>query len=126
MARCRVIDPDGNETKLTTMERDLLDVFARHPNRVLTRQQLLDLAHCREEEPFDRSIDIRVTRIRRKIEPNPARPQMIRTVRGSGYMFVPPAFGGNGATTVEFRRRPDLEAASFTRRWAPALESLSA
>ncbi|WP_354081875.1 winged helix-turn-helix domain-containing protein [Constrictibacter sp. MBR-5] len=79
---------DGSELKLTTMEFDLLNAFASHPNRVLTRDQLLDLAHNRQWEPFDRSIDIRITRIRRKIEPDPAKPQVIKTVRGSGYIFV--------------------------------------
>jgi two-component system phosphate regulon response regulator OmpR len=71
------------------MEFDLLKAFAERPNRVLTRDQLLDLAHNRDWEPFDRSIDIRITRIRRKIEPDPAKPQTIKTVRGAGYMFVP-------------------------------------
>jgi len=74
---------------LTAMEFDLLAAFARHPNRALSRDQLLDLAHRRDGEPFDRSIDIRVTRLRRKIEADPAHPQAIRTVRGIGYMFVP-------------------------------------
>jgi DNA-binding response OmpR family regulator len=87
----RFVECDGKAVKLTSMERDLLDVLARHPNKVLSRQQLLDKAHFREEEPFDRSIDIRITRIRRKIEKDPSRPQMIKTVRGCGYVFVPPA-----------------------------------
>jgi DNA-binding response OmpR family regulator len=76
--------------RLTAMEYDLLLVFTQNPNRVLTRERLLDLAHHREEEPFDRSIDIRIARIRRKIEIDPAKPQVIRTIRGGGYMFVPP------------------------------------
>lgn len=80
---------DGAELKLTAMEFDLLLAFARHPNRMLSRDQLLDLAHNRGSEPFDRSIDIRITRIRRKIEVDPAKPQVIKTVRGGGYMFVP-------------------------------------
>ena len=80
---------DGTELKLTAMEFDLLVAFARHPNRALSRDQLLDLAHNRDAEPFDRSIDIRITRIRRKIEVDPAKPQIIKTVRGGGYMFVP-------------------------------------
>jgi two-component system, OmpR family, response regulator len=79
----------GEEVPLTSMEFDLLKAFAERPNRVLTRDQLLDLAHNRDWEPFDRSIDIRITRIRRKIEPDPAKPQTIKTVRGAGYMFVP-------------------------------------
>ena len=59
----------------------------RHPNRVLSRDQLLDLAHHNSMEPFDRSIDIRIARLRRKIEPDPAKPSIIKTVRGSGYLF---------------------------------------
>jgi two-component system phosphate regulon response regulator OmpR len=70
------------------MEFDLLKAFATHPNRVLSREQLLDLAHGRDAEPFDRAIDIRVTRLRRKIEADPDKPKIIQTVRGAGYMFV--------------------------------------
>ena len=74
---------------LTGMEFDLLKVLVAHPNRVLTRDQLLELAHHDSWEPFDRSIDIRVARLRKKIERDPASPEAIRTVRGAGYMFVP-------------------------------------
>jgi two-component system phosphate regulon response regulator OmpR len=70
------------------MEYDLLKAFADHPNKVLSRDQLLNLAHNRDWEPFDRSIDIRITRLRRKIEPDPAKPQVIKTVRGAGYIYV--------------------------------------
>ena len=69
------------------MEFDLLNAFAGHPNRVLTRDQLLELAHNRDWEPFDRSIDIRIARIRRKIEQDPSKPEIIKTVRGVGYIF---------------------------------------
>ncbi len=89
LAACRLTGPDGEPVPLTAMEFDLLAAFARHPNRALSRDQLLDLAHRRDGEPFDRSIDIRVTRLRRKVEADPAHPQAIRTVRGIGYMFVP-------------------------------------
>jgi two-component system, OmpR family, response regulator len=81
----------GEDVPLTSMEFDLLKAFAEHPNRVLSRDQLLDLAHNRDWDPFDRSIDIRIARIRRKIEPDPAKPQTIKTVRGAGYIFVPGA-----------------------------------
>src|SRR5947209_4982506 len=81
---------DGAELPLTAMEFDLLQAFAANPNRVLTRDRLLDLAHRGDSDPFDRSIDIRVTRIRKKIEADPANPVVIKTVRGAGYMFVPP------------------------------------
>jgi two-component system phosphate regulon response regulator OmpR len=79
----------GEPVALTSMEFDLLKVFATHPNRVLSRDQLLDLAHAKGAQPFDRSIDIRVTRLRRKIEAIPDRPEIIKTVRGAGYIFVP-------------------------------------
>lgn len=85
----RLFDLEGGEIPITSMEFDLLKAFATHPNRVLTRDQLLDMAHNRDWDPFDRSIDIRITRIRRKIEEDPAKPQTIKTVRGKGYIFVP-------------------------------------
>lgn len=93
-ARC-LVDAEGREEKLTAMEFDLLQAFARNPNRVLSRDQLLDVAHQRGMDAFDRSIDIRVTRIRRKIEEQPDKPQIIKTVRGSGYIFLPPKSGAD-------------------------------
>lgn len=84
----RLYGPGGGEIPLTAMEFDLLRAFAERPNRVLTRDQLLDLAHNRDFEPFDRSIDIRIARIRRKVETDPARPSVIKTVRGAGYLFA--------------------------------------
>ena len=85
----RLLKADGVELTLTAMEFDLLEAFARNPNRVLTRERLLDLAHRNAEEVFDRSIDVRVTRLRQKIEPDPAHPTIVRTIRGVGYMFTP-------------------------------------
>lgn len=85
----RLLRPDGTELPITAMEFDLLAAFARNPNRVLSRERLLDLAHSHGSEPFDRSIDVRITRIRRKVERDPEKPQLIRTMRGAGYMFVP-------------------------------------
>jgi two-component system phosphate regulon response regulator OmpR len=82
---------DGGEIPLTAMEFDLLKVFVERPNQVLNRDQLLTLTRNREWEPFDRSIDIRIARVRRKVEADPEHPQSIRTVRGAGYMFVPNA-----------------------------------
>ncbi len=79
---------DNETVKITTMEFDLLKAFAEHPDRVLDRDMLLNLAHNRDWDPFDRSIDIRITRLRRKIEPDPSKPQIIKTVRGAGYIFV--------------------------------------
>jgi two-component system phosphate regulon response regulator OmpR len=80
---------DGEPVALTAMEFDLLKAFVLNPNRVLNRDQLLDLANRASSEPFDRSIDIRVTRLRRKIEPEPSRPRFIKTARGVGYVFSP-------------------------------------
>ena len=85
----RLLQQDGTELEITAMEFDLLAAFAQNPNRVLSRDRLLDLAHNRDWEPFDRSIDVRIARIRRKVESDPAKPQVIKTVRGAGYIFVP-------------------------------------
>ena len=87
--RHQLIGRDGEEVPLTGMEFDLLRAFAEHPNRVLSRDQLLTLTRNREWEPFDRSIDIRIARLRRKIEADPDKPKTIKTVRGSGYIFIP-------------------------------------
>ena len=83
----RLFNALGEELPITAMEFDLLQVFASNPNRVLSRDRLLELAHGRGTDPFDRSIDIRITRLRRKIEQDPAHPQIIKTVRGSGYLY---------------------------------------
>jgi two-component system phosphate regulon response regulator OmpR len=88
LATHQLTDDTGAELPITGMEFDLLRVFIEHANRVLTRDQLLTLTRNREWEPFDRSIDIRIARLRRKIETDPAKPAAIRTVRGAGYMFV--------------------------------------
>jgi two-component system, OmpR family, response regulator len=88
LATHQLVDEKGAEVPITGMEFDLLRVFAENANRVLSRDQLLTLTRNREWEPYDRSIDIRIARLRRKIEPDPARPAAIRTVRGAGYMFV--------------------------------------
>jgi two-component system phosphate regulon response regulator OmpR len=79
---------DGSEVPLTSMEFDLQKAFADHPGQVLSRDRLLDLAHNKDWEPFDRSIDIRIARLRRKIEDDAAKPRIIKTVRGAGYIFV--------------------------------------
>lgn len=84
----KLFDAEGDEIPITAMEFDLLKAFAEHPNRVLTRDQLLDMAHNRGWEPFDRSIDIRIARLRRKVEDDPSKPQVIKTVRGAGYLFA--------------------------------------
>jgi DNA-binding response OmpR family regulator len=82
-------DEEGNEHPLTASEFNLLKAFAENPKRVLTRERLLELANARDAEAFDRAVDIRIMRIRRKIEPDPTHPRVIRTVRGGGYLFSP-------------------------------------
>jgi len=86
----RLFEESGEEVAITAMEFDLLRVFVANPNRVLSRDQLLMHTRNREWEPFDRSIDIRIGRLRRKVERDPSgEPKTIRTVRNAGYMFVP-------------------------------------
>ena len=82
-------DQEGTEISLIQSEFSLLKAFAENPRRVLSRERLLDLASARDSDPFDRAIDVRITRIRRKVEPDPSRPTIIRTVRGAGYLFSP-------------------------------------
>jgi two-component system phosphate regulon response regulator OmpR len=86
----QLFDEDGHEIRISAMEYDLLRVFAERPNRVMSRDSLLELAHNGDWEPFDRSIDIRVSRLRRKIERDPGKPAILKTVRGAGYIFVNP------------------------------------
>ncbi|MBX2869804.1 MAG: response regulator [Acidiferrobacterales bacterium] len=83
-----LLDESGVQVSITSMEFDLLKAFAENPGRVLNRDTLLTLAHKKDWDPFDRSIDIRIARLRRKIEPNPSKPSIIKTVRGAGYIFV--------------------------------------
>lgn len=92
------LDLDAHELRrgdrvvdLTSGEYDLLAVFAEHPNKVLNRDRILDLLKGTERSPYDRSIDVRVTRLRAKIEPDPAKPVFIKTVWGKGYLFSPQA-----------------------------------
>lgn len=84
-------DPAGAEVALTAMEYDLLDVFARHPRQVLSRARLCELAHGRPLAPGDRSVDIRITRLRSKIGEDARAPRTLRTVHGEGYLFDPDA-----------------------------------
>ena len=78
-----------SEVSLNGAELELLRVFVRHPNRVLSRDDLIGWLKGYERDAYDRSVDVRVTRLRRKIETDPARPQYVRTVRGEGYLFNP-------------------------------------
>lgn len=86
----QLLDAEGREIPLTTSEYDLLKVLVERPRRVLTRDQIMSLTHNRDWMPYDRSIDILITRLRRKVEADPAAPQIIKTVRGAGYMYLPP------------------------------------
>ena len=85
----RLLGPQGREIDLTGGEFELLCAFARHPGRVLSRDFLLEHTRGREAGPFDRTIDVQVGRLRRKIEADPERPQVIKSVRGAGYILVP-------------------------------------
>ena len=85
----RLLAPGGREVALTAGEAELLHLFARNPGRVLSRDAVLDLLQNPEAEPFSRSVDARIARLRRKVEPDPTRPRVIRTVHGQGYVFNP-------------------------------------
>jgi two-component system OmpR family response regulator len=86
----RLVSPRGQEVALTGGEFDLLCAFARHPGRVLSRDFLLEQTRGREAAPFDRTIDVQVGRLRKKIEVDADDPQLIKSVRGAGYILVPP------------------------------------
>ncbi|MEM7468526.1 MAG: winged helix-turn-helix domain-containing protein, partial [Pseudomonadota bacterium] len=90
---CQLLDDSGDEIPITAAEFELLKVFAERPNRPLSRDQLMSLTQGRDWDPYDRSIDIRIARLRKKLEPDPDKPQTIKTKRGIGYMFVPPKKG---------------------------------
>jgi len=82
-------DPSGASVILSGGEYELLHAFVTHPGRVLSRDQLLDIARGRDAQPFDRAIDVQVSRLRKKLEPDPKTPTLIKTVRGGGYIFTP-------------------------------------
>ena len=88
LRRRELTDPDGALVDLTRGEFDLLTVFARRPQEILDRDALLDATRGREANPFDRSVDVQVGRLRRKIEADAARPVLIKTVRGAGYLLA--------------------------------------
>jgi two-component system, OmpR family, response regulator len=85
-----LVDCEGETFRLTASEFDMLSVFAANPNRVISRERLLDTGGAADDEPFDRAIDIRIARLRKKIEIDPATPQVIKTIRGAGYIYIPP------------------------------------
>ena len=89
LATRELLSPAGGDVRLTTGEFDLLAAFVNNANQVLSRDRLLDLARNREAGPFDRTIDVQVGRLRRKLEDDPQKPTIIKTVRGTGYIFTP-------------------------------------
>ena len=89
-ARRRLLSPDGAEVPLTGGEYELLTILVERPNRVLTRDMLMDLLHNRQPGPFDRAIDVAVSRLRRKLEDDGRNPSVIKTVRGGGYVLSSP------------------------------------
>ncbi|MBS0446767.1 MAG: response regulator transcription factor [Proteobacteria bacterium] len=90
----RLTNPQGQEVALTGGEFDLLHTFAQHPGRVLSRDFLLEQTRGREAGPFDRTVDVQVGRLRKKLDADPDDPQVIKSVRGAGYIFVPAVTGG--------------------------------
>ena len=89
LASHRLTDETGAEVAMSPLEFDLLKALAEQPNRPLSRERILNLSQKRDWDPFDRSVDLRVMRLRKKIEPDPEHPRYIRTVRNEGYIFVP-------------------------------------
>ena len=89
-ARRQLTAPDGGQTPIGGAEYKLLRVFLDHPNRVLSRDQLLDLSQGREADPLDRSIDVQVSRLRQRLGDDPRSPGLIKTVRGEGYVLSVP------------------------------------
>ena len=85
----RLVNPRGDEVALTTGEFDLLNTLATHPGRVLSRDFLLERTRGRDGGPFDRTIDVQIGRLRKKLEDDPNNPQIIKSVRGAGYILIP-------------------------------------
>jgi two-component system, OmpR family, response regulator len=88
ISRRELISPEEKTIELTSGEFDFLKVFVEHPNRVLSRNQILDFAYTNDSPAYDRSVDIRIARLRKKIERDPKSPQWIKTVRNAGYIFT--------------------------------------
>ena len=88
-AERRLYSPEGARVTTTSAEFDLLLAFCQNPGRILSREQLLDLTHGGLAGPIERSVDVHVSRIRQKIEPDPRDPTLIKTVRLGGYIFTP-------------------------------------
>jgi two-component system OmpR family response regulator len=101
-----LVSPAGEPVRLTSGEFDLLKVFVTHPNQLLSRDRLLDLTRGREAGPFDRTIDVQVGRLRRKLGDDPQQPQLVKTLRSGGYIFV--ASVDAGGERAAAARRPAL------------------
>jgi two-component system OmpR family response regulator len=101
---CSLLREDGAEIALTRNELALLREFVRHPGRVLSRDYLLDALAGKRADPYDRSVDVLVGRLRRKIEPDAKQPTLIVTVAGEGYKFATPV---GGAAAFDWDRIPD-------------------
>jgi DNA-binding response OmpR family regulator len=84
----RLRDAEGAPVSLTPMEAELVAAFAARPGQLLSRDELLDLAPPRGDDPFDRSIDSRINRLRRRLEADPGKPEIIKTLRGAGYLLA--------------------------------------
>jgi DNA-binding response OmpR family regulator len=89
IAAHRLTDESGAEVAMSPLEFDLLRALAENPNRALSRERILNLHQQRDWDPSDRSVDLRIMRLRKKIEPDPEQPRFIRTIRNEGYIFVP-------------------------------------
>ncbi len=98
----RLTAPDGNDVPLTRGEFDLLNILVTCAGRAMTRDSLLDHVSHRDGDPYDRTIDVLIGRLRRKIEANPKEPRRLITVHGVGYMFVPPASGAGSRAQAPF------------------------
>ena len=85
----RLTDESGHDVPMSPLEFDLLKALAEQPNRALSRERILNLHQQRDWDPYDRSVDLRIMRLRKKIEPDPEHPRFIRTIRNEGYIFVP-------------------------------------
>jgi DNA-binding response OmpR family regulator len=94
LARRTLASPRGKAVHLTTAEFQLLSILVAHPNQVLGRDRLLEIVSARKWEPYDRTIDQHVSRLRRKLEKDPKRPQLIKSIRGRGYVFTAPVASG--------------------------------
>jgi two-component system OmpR family response regulator len=90
----QLLDPQGSDVTLTTGEFDLLCAFAKQPGRVLSRDYLLEQTHRREAGPFDRTVDVQVGRLRKKLSDDADNPKIIKSVRGAGYILVAPVTAG--------------------------------